>query len=273
MSTLAVIPARLGATRLPRKPLRLLGGAPLVVRVWERVCAIGVAHRVVIATDSREVAEAARRAGAECVLTRGDHLSGTDRVAEVAARPEFVAFTTIVNVQGDEPFVSGRAVRAAAALVAEGRFPLATAAAPAPPAILGDPNVVKVVAADDGRAMYFTRAAIPHLRDAADEGARAARDARLRQHFGVYAYTPEALATWVALPPHPLEEIERLEQLRPLAAGIPMGVATTDAPPAGSIDTEEDLARANEEFLAALDRAGDARDVPTHRTDFSAGRL
>ena len=273
MSILAVIPARLGATRLPRKPLRLLGGEPLVVRVWERVCAIGVAERVVVATDSREVADAVRRAGAECVLTRADHPSGTDRVAEVAARPEFAPFATIVNVQGDEPFVSADAVRAAAALVAERRFPLATAAAPAPPAILGDPNVVKLVAADDGRAMYFTRAPIPFLRDASDDGARAARDARLRQHLGIYAYTPEALAAWVALPPHPLEEIERLEQLRPLAAGIPMGVATTDALPAGGIDTEDDLARANEEFLAARGRVEGAAGGAVHRIDFSAGRL
>lgn len=264
MSTLAVIPARLGATRLPRKPLRLLGGAPLVVRVWERVTAIGVAARVVIATDSPEVAEAASRAGAECVVTRGDHPSGTDRVAEVAARPEFAGYSTVVNVQGDEPFVSAEAVRGAAALVSGGRFPLGTASAPAGPAILDDPNVVKVVAADDGRAMYFTRAPIPFLRDAADPSSRRARDARLRQHLGVYSYTREALAAWVALPPHPLEEIERLEQLRPLAAGYAIGVAETEAPAAGGIDTEDDLARANETFLA--ERA-------VHRIDFSAGRL
>ena len=273
MSTLAVIPARLGATRLPHKPLRLLGGSPLVVRVWERVSAIGVAERVVVATDSREVADAVERAGAECVITRADHPSGTDRVAEVAARPDFARYTTVVNVQGDEPFVSAEAVRGAAALVSGGRFPLGTAAAPAAPSILADPNVVKVVAADDGRAMYFTRAPIPFLRDPADVGARAARDARVRQHLGVYAYTREALAAWVALPPHPLEEIERLEQLRPLAAGIAMGVAPTQAPPLGGIDTEDDLARANEAFLAARARADGGRMGAVHRLDFSAGRL
>jgi 3-deoxy-manno-octulosonate cytidylyltransferase (CMP-KDO synthetase) len=273
MSTLAVIPARLGATRLPRKPLRLLAGVPLVVRVWERVREIGVADRVVIATDSREVAEAAEAAGAECVLTRDDHPSGTDRVAEVAARLEFARVRTIVNVQGDEPFVSADAVLGAARMVAGGRFPLGTAAAHAPPRILDDPNVVKVVAADDGRAMYFTRAAIPFLRDVRDDGARAARDARVRQHFGVYAYTPEALAAWVALPPHPLEEVERLEQLRPLAAGIPIGVALTADAPAGGIDTEDDLTRANEDFLAARARAGGARVAAPRDTDFSAGRL
>jgi 3-deoxy-manno-octulosonate cytidylyltransferase (CMP-KDO synthetase) len=273
MSTLAVIPARLGATRLPRKPLRLLGGQPLVVRVWERVSAIAVAERVVIATDSPEVADAAARAGAECVITRADHPSGTDRVAEVAARPEFARYATIVNVQGDEPFVSAEAVQGAASLVAGGRFPLGTASAPAAPQILDDPNVVKVVAADDGRAMYFSRAPIPFLRDSGDATARAARDPRVRQHLGVYAYTREALAAWVALPPHPLEEIERLEQLRPLAAGYAMGVAVTRTPPVGGIDTEEDLARANEEFVSSRGHADGAAARAAHRIDFSAGRL
>src|SRR3954467_5684364 len=134
MRTLAVIPARLGATRLPRKPLRLLGGQPLVVRVWERVSAIGVAQRVVIATDSAEAAEAAARAGADCVMTRSDHPSGRDRVAEVAARGEFAGYSTIVNVQGDEPFVSVEAVRGAAAIVAGGGVPPRPRTPPAPPA-------------------------------------------------------------------------------------------------------------------------------------------
>jgi 3-deoxy-manno-octulosonate cytidylyltransferase (CMP-KDO synthetase) len=130
-------------------------------------------------------------------------------------------------------------------LVSSGRFPLGTVAARADAAILDDPNVVKVVAADDGRAMYFTRASVPHLRDGADASARRTRDALVRQHIGVYAYTPEALAAWVALPTHALEEIERLEQLRPLAAGIAMGVAVVAHAPERGIDTEDDLARAN----------------------------
>lgn len=256
MTTLAVIPARLGASRLPRKPLRHLGGAPLVVRVWERVRAIGVADRVVVATDSAEVAAAMAAAGAECVITRADHPSGTDRVAEVVARPEFAGVRTIVNVQGDEPFVSAEAVLGAAAIVSSGRFALGTAAARADAAILGDPNVVKVVAADDGRAMYFSRAAVPHLRDEADAAARRRRAAAVRQHIGVYAYTPEALAAWVALPTHALEEIERLEQLRPLAAGMAMGVALVAEPPAGGIDTEDDLVRANAAWDSAAAAAG-----------------
>src|SRR5918911_69115 len=124
MRTLAVIPARLGASRLPRKPLRLLGGAPLVLRVWERVSALRVAERCVVATDSPEVASAVERAGAECVLTSPEHPSGTDRVAEVAAAPAYRAFDAIVNVQGDEPFVSPEALRGAVSLVTTGRFPL-----------------------------------------------------------------------------------------------------------------------------------------------------
>jgi 3-deoxy-manno-octulosonate cytidylyltransferase (CMP-KDO synthetase) len=163
---------------------------------------------------------------------------------------------TIVNVQGDEPFVSADAVLGAAAIVSSGRFALGTAAARADAAILRDPNVVKVVAADDGRAMYFSRAAVPHLRDEADAAARRRRDAAVRQHIGVYAYTPEALAAWVALPTHTLEEIERLEQLRPLAAGMAMGVALVAEPPAGGIDTEDDLVRANAAWDSAAVAAG-----------------
>jgi 3-deoxy-manno-octulosonate cytidylyltransferase (CMP-KDO synthetase) len=245
MRTLAVIPARLGASRLPRKPLRLLAGAPLVLRVWERVNALEVAERCVVATDSPEVARAVEQAGAECVLTSPDHPSGTDRVAEVAAAPAFRAFDAIVNVQGDEPFVSPEALRGAVSLVTSGRFPLATAAAAAAPSVLGTPHVVKVVAADDGRAMYFSRAEIPYLRDAADAPLR---DRCVLQHIGVYAYTREALARWVALAPHPLERVEHLEQLRPLAAGIPIGVARVAEPPRGGIDTEADLERANAEW-------------------------
>lgn len=242
MSILAVIPARLGATRLPRKPLRLLGGRPLIVRVWERVSAMRVADRCVIATDSADVATIARDAGAECMMTRTEHLSGTDRVAEVAAASDFAAYDTIVNVQGDEPFVSAEAVRGAATLVADGRFPLGTAAAPATLDELLLTDVVKVVTDDTGRAMYFSRAPIPFLRDASESPLLAGH---VWRHLGIYAYGRDALAAWVRLPPHPLERIERLEQLRPLADGVAMGVAlVTDAPP-GGIDTEEDLRRAN----------------------------
>lgn len=239
---LAVIPARLGATRLPRKPLRLLGGVPLVIRVWERVTAMAVADRCVIATDSEDVASAARRAGAECVMTRADHLSGTDRVAEVAGLPAYRDHEAILNVQGDEPFVTAEAVAGAADQVRSGRFTLGTAAAPADEGVLAQPHIVKVVTADDGRAMYFSRAGIPFRREARDG---ATLRTLVRQHVGVYAYSREALRRWVSLPPHPLEQVERLEQLRPLAAGIAMGVALLASMPPGGIDTEDDLARAS----------------------------
>jgi 3-deoxy-manno-octulosonate cytidylyltransferase (CMP-KDO synthetase) len=245
VTTLAVIPARLGATRLPNKPLRLLGGRPLVVRVWERVAAMGAVDRCVVATDDERVADAARAGGAECVLTATHHPSGTDRTAEVVARPEYAGYDTIVNVQGDEPFVSADVVGAAAEIVRSGRFALGTVAVPAVAAILADPNVVKVVAGDDGRALYFSRAAIPHLREPAHAGDATERGTLVRQHVGVYAYAPAALARWVALPPHALERVERLEQLRPLAAGIAMGVAVVDEAAPVGVDTEEDLARAN----------------------------
>jgi 3-deoxy-manno-octulosonate cytidylyltransferase (CMP-KDO synthetase) len=227
VKTLAVIPARLGASRLPRKPLRLVGGVPLVVRVWERVTDLGVTTQVVVATDSDEIADVVRAAGGAVALTSPEHPSGTDRVAEVAAQGQYGGYDVFLNVQGDEPFVSEAAVRGAVEMVISGRFPLGTVAAPA---------------TDDGRALYFSRAPIPWLRDLGDAPLRAAA---IRQHIGVYAYTRDALAAWVALPPHPLERIERLEQLRPLAAGLAMGVAFVRELPAGGVDTEEDLARAN----------------------------
>ncbi|HEV2179177.1 MAG TPA: 3-deoxy-manno-octulosonate cytidylyltransferase [Gemmatimonadaceae bacterium] len=251
MTTLAVIPARLGATRLHRKPLRLLGGSPLVVRVWQRVQDLEIADYVVVATDHPDVAAAARDVGAECILTKADHPSGTDRIAEVVARPEFARrqFDVILNVQGDEPFVAAEALTGAIDMVRDRGFPLGTAAIPDDPAILDQPSVVKVVCADDGRALYFSRAAIPFARDRmtntnGEDMQRVARS-MVRRHLGVYAYTPAALAQWVALPPHPLERIERLEQLRPLAAGMAMGVALVNTPPEPSIDTEDDLERAN----------------------------
>lgn len=245
MRTLAVIPARLGASRLPRKPLQLLAGLPLVVRVWQRVAGMSLVDRCVVATDSDEVAAAARPHGVEVVLTSPDHPSGTDRVAEVVARPEYRSYDAVVNVQGDEPFVAETAVRGAMDQVASVGYPLGTAAAHASEHILGEPSVVKVVTADDGRAMYFSRAAIPFLRDAAERDLRATR---IWQHIGVYAYAREALARWVALPPHPLERIERLEQLRPLAAGMAMGVALVNEPPCVGIDTPDDLTRANADW-------------------------
>jgi 3-deoxy-manno-octulosonate cytidylyltransferase (CMP-KDO synthetase) len=245
VKTLAVIPARLGATRLPRKPLRLLAGVPLVVRVLERVIALRVADDCVVATDSLEVRHAVERAGGTAVLTDAAHASGTDRVAEVVRLSSTRRYDAVLNVQGDEPFVSATAVRGALAQVTEQGFALGTAALRAGREVLQRPDVVKVVTADDGAALYFSRAPIPFLRDASDAPEH---DVRILHHVGVYAYTPDALARWVALPVHPLERIERLEQLRPLAHGMRMGVAITDDAARSGIDTEEDLELANSQW-------------------------
>jgi 3-deoxy-manno-octulosonate cytidylyltransferase (CMP-KDO synthetase) len=244
MSVLAVIPARLGATRLPRKPLRLLGGEPLVVRVHERVIALGIADRVVVATDHQDILTVCADRGIPAVLTREDHPSGTDRVAEVAARDEFDSYAIILNVQGDEPFVSAEALAGAVEIVSSGRAPIGTAAVPIPAVSLSRPDVVKVVSGEDGRALYFSRAPIPYLRDPAEA---ALQQSLARQHVGVYAYTRAALRAWVAWAPHPLELIERLEQLRPMAHGLAIGVAVVSSAE-GGIDTEEDLERANARF-------------------------
>jgi 3-deoxy-manno-octulosonate cytidylyltransferase (CMP-KDO synthetase) len=176
------------------------------------------------------------------MITSEAHPSGTDRVAEVARHPAYARHDVIVNVQGDEPFMRGDAMAGAIAMVRDHGFALGTAAGRRGPEIVDDPNSVKVVRADDGRALYFSRAGIPFLRDAADRGAR---DAILLQHMGIYAARREALERWVSLPPHPLETIEKLEQLRALAAGLAMGVAVVEAPSWGEVNTEDDLVRAN----------------------------
>jgi len=239
---LAIIPARRGATRLRDKPLRLLGGQPLVLRVWERVSSLAVADQVVVATDDAAVADVIEAAGGLAVLTRSDHPSGTDRVAEVARRAEFGDAEVLLNIQGDEPFIDEAAMRGALSIVTSGFAPIGTAAVPASPDALDAPDCVKVVCDDAGRALYFSRAPIPFLRDDVDG---AVRDTLIRQHLGIYAYSREALQRWISLPVHPLEQVERLEQLRPLAAGLAIGVAAAAAVEFGGIDTETDLMRAN----------------------------
>ncbi len=202
---------------------------------------MGVADRYVVATDSREIEQVCHTYGVPVVLTRPDHPSGTDRIAEVAARDEFADCDVVVNVQGDEPFVAREAVMGAIDMVRSGRFALGTAASLAAAAVLQQPDVVKVVCTDNGRAMYFSRAPVPFLRDPADADVR---ETLVRQHIGVYAYTREALQAWVSWAPHPLEMVERLEQLRPLAHGVDMGVALVASSGGFGIDTEDDLSRA-----------------------------
>jgi 3-deoxy-manno-octulosonate cytidylyltransferase (CMP-KDO synthetase) len=242
LAALGVIPARLGSERLPRKPLRLLAGRPLIEWVWLRARAFDMLDALVVATDSDEVAEACGRFGAEAVLTSTDHETGTERVAEVAALSAFQGFDVVVNIQGDEPFVREEHVRAAAELV-RGGWDIGTVAAP-----VGsvdewrDPSVVKVVRNDAGGAQYFSRSPIPHVRGREPTTRDLASGLCLR-HIGVYAYSPPALARWVALPATELERFERLEQLRPLAAGLRIGVAVVSAAE-GGVDTAEDAARA-----------------------------
>lgn len=257
MPVLAVIPARLGATRLPRKPLRLLGGEPLIVRVHQRVSALQVADRIVVATDHDDVRQVCEAHGIPVAMTAMHHPSGTDRVAEVANRHEFADMNVVLNVQGDEPFVSREALAGAVDIVRHGRAPIGTAALPVDLEALARPEVVKVVCTDAGHALYFSRAPIPWLRDPADAPLLTPL---VRQHVGVYAYTREALQQWVAWAPHPLELVERLEQLRPLAHGIAIGVASVPAAE-GGIDTEDDLRRANErwpEFASSVPSSASA---------------
>ena len=246
MSVLTVIPARLGATRLPRKPLRLLGGVPVVVRVFQRVQMFGVSDTCVVATDHQDILDACREFDVPAVLTSLNHPSGTDRVAEVAALARYQGFDVVLNVQGDEPFVTAEALRGAVHLVASGLAQIGTVAAMVPEDVLSRPDVVKVVRDNHGFALYFSRAPIPFLRDPSDAPLHSTL---VRQHVGVYAYTPHALREWVTLPPHPLELVERLEQLRPLAHGLRIAVADVAAAPEGGIDTEDDLTRANARWM------------------------
>ncbi|HXG45180.1 MAG TPA: 3-deoxy-manno-octulosonate cytidylyltransferase [Gemmatimonadales bacterium] len=244
MRTLGVIPARLGSTRIPNKPLQLLAGEPLVTRVIHRVRSLGLVDVLVVATDSSMVAQVAERSGVRAVLTDAGHRNGTERVAEVAERPEFREAELIANVQGDEPFLPGEALAGALRLVQAG-FDIGTAAAPLVPEQAADPDRVKVVTDEKGRALYFSRAPIPWRREPGPEIA-----GLYWQHVGVYVYHREALRRWVALPPSPAEQAERLEQLRPLHHGLSIGVARLDAPVPPGVDTEADLRRAEAHWLA-----------------------
>jgi 3-deoxy-manno-octulosonate cytidylyltransferase (CMP-KDO synthetase) len=253
---LGVIPARLGSARLSRKPLHPIAGRPLIEWVWRRAAASGVFDALVVATDSAEVAEAVRGFGGTVEITREDHPSGTDRVAEVARRPEHRGHRVIVNVQGDEPFVRRDHLHAAVELVRGGGWEVGTVATPIRSMDeWREAAVVKVVRGDDGRALYFSRAPVPHPRDAEPGFATGA----YLRHVGIYAYTRDALLRWVSLPESELERIEKLEQLRALAAGLRIGVAVGERAE-GGVDTPADAARAERIILEsqappALERA------------------
>jgi 3-deoxy-manno-octulosonate cytidylyltransferase (CMP-KDO synthetase) len=244
MRVLGVIPARLGSIRLPHKPLQLLAGEPLITRVIQRVMEHGLVDLLVVATDAPTIAEVVGRSGVPAVLTDAGHLTGTDRVAEVARRGEFAGFDVVVNVQGDEPFVPREAVAGALQRIEEGDD-VGTAAAPLDPALAADPSRVKVVTDARGRALYFSRSVIPHHRDPGRPG-----DGLYWQHLGVYAYTRSALECWVGLRPSPAEEAERLEQLRALHYGLAIGVTRLAKPALPGIDTPDDLRRAEAHWHA-----------------------
>jgi 3-deoxy-manno-octulosonate cytidylyltransferase (CMP-KDO synthetase) len=244
MRVLGVIPARLGSTRLPNKPLQLLAGEPLITRVIERVLDHGLVGELVVATDAPQVARVAERSQVRAVMTHSSHPSGTDRVGQVAALPEFASFDIIVNIQGDEPFLPREALAGAVHRVQQGDE-IGTAAAPLDSALASDPSRVKVVTNVCGRAMYFSRAAIPHQRE--PDGPS---DGLYWQHLGLYACTRAALNRWVSLPPCTEEQVEQLEQLRALYHGLTIGVALLDEPALPGVDTMEDLRRAEAHWHA-----------------------
>jgi 3-deoxy-manno-octulosonate cytidylyltransferase (CMP-KDO synthetase) len=238
---LGIVPARLASTRLPDKPLYPLLGRPLLEWVWRRVEGMGVLDHALVATDSEAVAELCRILGAPVELTGGEHASGTDRVAEVAGRDGYGGYEVVVNIQGDEPLVEEAHLAEAIALVRGGGWDVGTCAtAVGTEARWRDASVVKVVRASDGRALYFSRAQVPYKRDG-EPTVGELEDVPFLRHIGIYAYTPEALARWVALPPSPLERLEKLEQLRPLEAGIGIGVAVVETAAPG-VDTPADVA-------------------------------
>ena len=230
MSFCVIIPARYASTRFPGKPLVDLGGKPMVVRVCERAAKSG-ASRVHVATDDERVASAAKAHGFEVVMTRADHASGTDRLAEAAALLKLGENDIVVNVQGDEPLIEPELIRQVADRLRDADMSTACHAIH-DAASLANPNVVKVVMDASGNALYFSRSRIPYPREG---------DAVCYRHAGIYAYRVGFLRRFAALEPAPLEKAEALEQLRALWHGhrIAVVVSETDIPP--GVDTPQDL--------------------------------
>lgn len=246
------IPARYAASRLPGKPLRSLGGEPLVLHVARRALAAG-AREVWVATDDARIADALAGSGVRIAMTAADHASGTDRLAECARIAGWEADTVVVNLQGDEPFAPASGIRMVAEVLVASGAPMSTLATPIEDAAtLFDPNAVKLVRAGSGDALYFSRAPIPWARDAfaADRSTLPAGGAWLR-HIGIYGYRAGFLTAFAALPPSPLERIEALEQLRALEAGHRIAVALAPEPFPPGVDTPEDLERAERRLAEA----------------------
>ena len=240
-----VIPSRFASTRLPGKPLHMIAGKPMVQHVWEQARKSS-AQRVVVATDDARIVETCQAFGAEVVLTRADHDSGTDRLAEVAAQLGLASDAIVVNVQGDEPLIPPALIdQVAANLAAHAEAGISTLAEPiADVEQLFNPNVVKVVSDINGLALTFSRATLPWARDEfAQQPDALPAGVPYRRHIGIYAYRAGFLQDFVNWGPCWLENTERLEQLRALWHGVRIHVADVlEAPPAG-VDTPEDLER------------------------------
>jgi 3-deoxy-manno-octulosonate cytidylyltransferase (CMP-KDO synthetase) len=234
MRTIAVIPARLASTRLPRKMLREIAGKPLVGWVYEAVCSSSPLSDVIVATDSEEILESCRRHGWKAQVTSTAHRSGTERVHEVA---NSIAADVYINVQGDEPLVRPEQIATLVDVMKNPAVQVGTVKTLCPADEIDNPNAVKVVTAPDGKALYFSRATIPFDRDGAGT--------RYFKHLGLYAYRKAALDLFVSLPESALEKCERLEQLRFLENGIPIYVGETPYDSVG-VDTEEDFQRVEE---------------------------
>ena len=237
----AIIPARFDSTRLPGKPLAQIGGKPMIERVVASTAAVACVGRVIVATDDERIASAVRACGGEVVMTRADHPSGTDRVAEVAAGLDD---DIVVNVQGDLPFLEAATLeRAVALMTGDAGLPMATVREPiVAPEEMHNPNVVKVVTDTAGYALYFSRAPLPYWRDAAD--AERAEVLGYR-HLGLYVYRRDFLLQFARMSPTPLERAEKLEQLRALENGFRIRVADCDGGLGIEVDTPADLERAN----------------------------
>lgn len=242
MGVLCVLPARLASRRIPRKPLQLIAGKPLIEWAWRTACGVVEFDRVVVATDSEEIAARVSGFGGETILTDPQHASGTDRVCE-AARSLGVGDDDIVaNFQADEPFVDGPTVGRAVAAVRTGKAEVATLAAPIRSADeWRSEGVVKVVTGRGGRALYFSRAAVPHPRGRAP--AFGSPEPRFLRHIGIYVQRLGTLNRWAGASESRLERIERLEQLRALELGIGIHVEVGPPTPRG-VDLPEDLKRA-----------------------------
>ncbi len=242
MSFIAIIPARFASSRLPGKPLADINGKPMIVHVMERALESG-ADRVIVATDHPDVVAAVEAAGGEVCLTRADHQSGTERLAEVIERYGFADEDIIVNVQGDEPLIPAVIVRQVAENLASCDAGMATLAVPIDSAEEAfNPNAVKVVMDAKGYALYFSRATIPWERERFAKSKEQVGDCFLR-HIGIYAYRAGFVRRYVTWEPSVLEQIELLEQLRVLWYGEKIHVAVAKAIPSVGVDTPEDLAR------------------------------